>query len=162
METGYDGTEKRTSCRECISHREHSNQLKNMEKDIDRMDDDCRENTRDMWSSIKEKVPYKQFLAAVGFIVTAMAVVSTLNWNMMNKVLDSNHRVELKVTQIEEQVKGTNTRMDDFSARLVTYENEHNFFRKAILDLMRTRDAKAEANVLYNHPPPPSNFPQGD
>lgn len=140
---GYNGVEKRVSCKECISHREHSNQIKNIERDMSDYRSACREDTRDMWNSIKEKVPYRHFIAAIGFIITAIGVVSAINYNTMNKVLDSNHRVELKVTQIEAEVKGINKQMVQFGGRLASYEREHDFFRNAIFDLMKDKEAVA-------------------
>ena len=145
MPEEYKGEERRMSCKDCVSHREHAAQIKSASKSVEELKQDQRETHKDMWAGIKDKVPYRHFIAAIGLIVTVIGIATTVNWSTMNKVLDSNHRVEIQVTKIESEVKNINRRMNDYTARLGAYEKEHDFFRKAIMSLMESK-GKNEAH----------------
>jgi hypothetical protein len=136
---GYQGDERRMNCQDCVSHREHANKIRNLEYRSSAFDAEAKLEHRDMWNGIKEKVPYKHFLTAVGFILTAIGIVTTVNYSTMNKVLETNHRVEIEMTKVGAEVAGLNRRMDSFSDRLAYYDREHDYFRKAITDILREK-----------------------
>lgn len=139
MAEKYEGEERRRKCVECISHREHTAKLDHLKSELIEIKADMKTNitafkteirsdSKTMWESIKAKVPYIHFISGLTLIITAIGIVTGINWNTMTKVLDSNHRVELQMTALQSEFKTT-------SKRLLDVEFQLDIFRKRDLQI---------------------------
>ena len=107
----------RRDCSDCISHLQHEEAIATL-----------KQQTAEHDLGLKEKVPYPHFKWAFGIVISLIIMVSYMNYNTMNRVLDSNHSVETKVAVIEADVRGIR---ESLSFRT----EEHNTFKKEILML---------------------------
>lgn len=140
----YEGEERRRDCNECPSHREHSAKIEHVELDLlttrsevkqsfTDLSSGLKADHKDMWEGIKSKVPYPHFISGLTIILTAIGIVTGINWNTMSKVLESNHRVELQMTELKGEFKGVNRRLE-------LLEKQQDDFRKKFIDVSEEVD----------------------
>lgn len=130
-------TERRVNCKDCVSHSEHSRAITNLERQYEKAD---QEQGR-MWKGLEQRVTYGNFKWAFGILMTVITLISTINYyssktataanySTMNRILESNHQVEKGLIVVQSDIKSINE-------KLFIYNNEHKFFREAILALMQ-------------------------
>lgn len=142
--------ERRISCKDCISHSEHSRAITNLERKNEKIDAE----QGDMWRALEQKVPYGNFKWAFGILMTVITLISTINYytsktataanySTMNKILESNHEVEKGLIMVQSDIKSINEKMVIYNQDQTKFNQEHKFFRDAILILLR-QQGKAE------------------
>jgi hypothetical protein len=157
MTEEYSGKERRRKCVECVSHREHATQIQYLQTTVGEIKGEMRESVKDikaelhsggktMWDSIKAKVPYIHFISGLTIVMTAIGIVTGVNWTTMVRVLDSNHRVELQITALQGEFKS-------IDKRLLSIERQQADFRQKFLQIRReisgTSDFHFETKKQY-------------
>jgi hypothetical protein len=136
MPEPYKGEERRRRCVECVSHREHTAKLDHLKSELIEIKADMRTSIttfkteirgdgKIMWDSIKAKVPYVHFISGLTIVITAIGIVTGINWTTMTRVLDSNHRVELQMTALQAEFKTIGTRMIEVERQLDVFRKQH-------------------------------------
>ena len=152
--------ERRKKCIECISHREHTAKLDhlkgeiidikaNTKLDMTAFKTEMRGDGKIMWDSIKAKVPYVHFISGLTIIITAIGIVTGINWTTMTRVLDSNHRVELEVTALKAEFKSVDGRLEDLEEQVLLFRKK---FLLTAQELERLRSSQIHHKDGWNFP----------
>ena len=115
------GKERRRDCSDCVSHLEHNRRIQTMENDLrdhkKQAHDDLQSfiernhaSHTTLWESIngleKSKVSLRLFIWAMGSVLSIVVLVSSLQWNKMNEVLDATKSSETTAVIVKNELKG--------------------------------------------------------
>jgi len=149
----YVGKERRRTCTDCTSHREHSLAINTLKERNEKLEI----GNGEVVQRLDQKVSYANFKWAFGIVMSVIVVVSTINYttsrnstranyDTMNRILDSNHQVEKEMVAVNSEIKSINDKLLLYSNRMVMYHDEHKFFRAAILALMDNNKINPQIN----------------
>jgi len=123
-----DNDERRRDCTTCISHLQYESEIKNLKHTVILMD----KHQAECWEDVKKRVPFSVFTWAFGLLVTVMLIISTIQYNKMEKVLDNTYSIKVEMAGMKAELTGVKNTINQIQQDQFQSREEREFIRQRL------------------------------